>query len=288
MLKRQKWSLVGIPDDLGVVNVGGRIGAAGGPSAVRGALCRLKGPHDVKKSLKDFGDMDFSPSNSASAESIRARYRDAADLVRRAHSSTGLSVVVGGGHDHGYPHLMAIAEWSEKARMGCINIDAHLDVRKPDPFPTSGSPFYMAIEEGVLDPRNFIEFGTQEQSNGPELFAHVKNHKVKVVPFSELRNGKAAERFSQALKELASKCHIVVISLDLDSIAAAFCPGVSAPQAEGFTPMDIMEIMEVCGKNKRVVSLGVFEMNPLHDSDAKTAIVSATAIHRFISCALCR
>lgn len=59
-----------------------------------------------------------------------------------------LSVIIGGGHDHGYTQLSSIKKTLPKnARLGCINIDAHLDVRKPNPVPSSGSPFYIALEE---------------------------------------------------------------------------------------------------------------------------------------------
>ncbi|MFL5812194.1 MAG: arginase family protein, partial [Bdellovibrionia bacterium] len=97
-----KWSLIGIPDHQGVMNVGGRLGAAMGPLAFRRVFTRLKGQGAVQSSLKDVGDLGGLGSNVAQNHDL------ASDLISQAHQSTGLSVIVGGGHDHGYSHLVGI------------------------------------------------------------------------------------------------------------------------------------------------------------------------------------
>ena len=72
------------------------------------------------------------------------------------------------------------------------------------------------------------------------------------------------------------------MSLDLDSLACAFSPGVSAPQSEGFVSSEILEMMEIAGKEPKVISLGIFELNPEHDRDELSARLAATASYHFI------
>lgn len=215
---------------------------------------------------------------------VALNHRKAADRVKELHGETGVSVIVGGSHDHGFSHLLGIRESSSKKnfRLGCINIDAHLDVRKPSPFITSGSPFYLALESKVIDPRRFIEFGIQSHCNASELWEYSKKKKFEIVNFGSLRRGQAVRVFQQKLKKLQTLCDAVVMSLDLDAVAAAYAPGVSAPQAEGFTSMEIIEMMEIAGAQKKVVSLGIFELNPEHDLDDRTARLAATAAYHFI------
>ena len=139
----------------------------------------------------------------------------------------------------------------KRLRLGCINIDAHLDVRQPDPLVTSGSPFYLAVESGVLDSSRLIEFGIQSHCNAPALWDYADRKKIQIVPFSKLRGGKAARSFEHSLGLLAARCDAIVVSLDLDAAAHAYAPGVSAPQAEGFTSSDVIEFAELAGRARK-------------------------------------
>ena len=280
MAHRSKWCLIGIPDHQGVLNVGGRLGAAHGPAAFRKAFKKFKGQDGVLESLAL--STDLNPVKS----SVEDNHARAADLICQAHTEFGLSVVVGGGHDHGYSHLLgvskALTSGKKAFRLGCINLDAHLDVRKPSPLISSGSPFFLALNSGLLDPGRFIEFGIQRQCNAPALWDYVEEKKVEVIPFEKIRNGKAVASFNRALKKLSTKCDAIVISLDLDSVATAFAPGVSAPVAEGFTPSELFEMMQISAKEKKVVSLGIFELCPEHDIGERTALLAATAAYQFV------
>lgn len=90
------------------------------------------------------------------------------------------------------------------------------------------------------------------------------------------------------MKKLRTRCDAIVISLDLDAASAADAPGTSAPQSEGFSASEIVEMMEIAGADKKVVSLGIFELNPMLDIDERTARLGATAAYHFISRALRR
>ena len=72
----------------------------------------------------------------------------------------------------------------------------------------------------------------------------------------------------------------------MDAAASAFAPGVSAPQAEGFTASEMIEMMEIAGSEKKVVSLGIFELNPEHDLEDITARLAATVAYHFVEAAL--
>ncbi len=267
-----------IPDHQGVINVGGRVGAQFGPLAFRRAFSRLK---HLQPRLAHEVSVGGLTSDLARSHLL------AAEQVTIAHKKTGLSVVVGGGHDHGYSHLLGIQKTLDKNEiLGCINIDAHLDVRSSHPIITSGSPFFLAIENGTLLPENFIEFGIQPQCNSQELWDYVVKKKIQVIRYESLRHGRSAQSFRSALENLSSRCDQVVISLDLDSVAQAYAPGVSAPQAEGFSSSELLEMMELAGSDPKVTSLGIFELNPEHDRDDQTALLAATAAHRYLATAL--
>ncbi|MBS1962634.1 MAG: formimidoylglutamase [Bdellovibrionales bacterium] len=276
-----KWSLVSIPDHVGVQNVGGRLGAAFGPRAFFESFMRMSGARPDEVPLKQALYQHFSLQPISAI--VEENHANAAELVREAAAGADRTVVVGGGHDHGYSHLVGIRDYlGAKKRIGCINIDAHLDVRKPNPKISSGSPFYLALESGVLRGEDLYEFGTQSQCNAADLWRYAHEKNVNIIAFDECRHSNAISNFTQSLEKLARQVDAVVISVDLDSVTEAFAPGVSAPQSEGFSPSELIEFCEVAGANEKVVSLGIFELNPLHDLGGRTARLAATCAFRFL------
>src|SRR5215469_9713755 len=119
MVRRSKWSLIGVPDHEAVLNVGGRIGAARGPQAFRQIFSRMKGRAPLAQSCVDEGNVKIGAS-------IEENHEAAAQAITKAQLETGLSVVVGGSHDHGYSHLLGVARSlgfpDQKIKLGCINI----------------------------------------------------------------------------------------------------------------------------------------------------------------------
>jgi formiminoglutamase len=271
----KQWSLIGLPDDTGVRNVNGRTGASGGPAAFRTFFEKLKGNADVKKYLQDAGDVQPEIS-------IEETHRKVAETISEARQKSLFTIVVGGGHDLVYPHLKAYANGRDSGKkLGCINIDVHLDLRPDKPIVTSGSPFYMALNAGLLTGENFVEFGIQEYANAEELFAFAAEQNVNIVKFDDLRNGQAVSGFKNALQYLSERCEEIIISLDLDAFQAAFAPGVSAPAPEGFLPSEVVEMLRLAAENKRVTSLGIYELNPEFDIDDRTARLAAVCAWQF-------
>jgi formimidoylglutamase len=279
--KSQTWSYIGVSDDLGVYHVGGRMGAAQGPDAFWRIFKRMSGRLlPLQKLQAQLHLKDWSGPNSEHLE-------QSAKAIEKLHRDAGLSVVVGGGHDHGAAHLKGVRDGSlqknkRPPRIGCINIDAHLDLRPPNPEITSGSPFYVAIENGWIKGEDLVEFGIQSQSNAESLWKYAKAKKVRVIEWPELRNASVTSAFKKELKRLEKRCDVIVISLDLDALAQAYSPGVSAPQAEGFTSQEVMECLEIAGRSPQVTSLGIFELNPIFDADDQSARVAATGAYRWL------
>ncbi|MFZ6053110.1 formimidoylglutamase [Halocola ammonii] len=271
----KNWSILGIADDEGVKNVGGRIGAAQGPQSFSTFYNKLKPHFPVNDSLENEIDFDLGTG------SLSEKHEAAIEKISSISQSKDFSVIVGGGHDYIYCHLAGVSRAFPDKTIGCINIDPHFDMREPKPKFTSGSPFFVALSEGVIDGKNLIEFGIQEHCNAPELWDFAKSHGVKTVTFPELREKSVKEEFSKVLNELASRCDHLVVSFDLDSVASPFAPGVSAPAVEGFTPTEAHQMMELSGSHDKVKSLGIYELNPRFDRDDVTARLAATSCHYF-------
>lgn len=272
--------LRGAPDDRGIINVGGRIGASATPGAVRKILSNfmmgMSGALEDKVSLLSGSDIDLG-------KSIEFAHNQLRETLIEDFKRARFPIVIGGGHDYGFPHIQAASEFWGAKKVALINIDAHFDVRPlANGVITSGSPFYMALESGCLNPKNFIEWGIQSHCNTKEAHHYLKSKKVQIVTLEQARGGKgAADNFLRILKSMEKKGLKIVVSVDMDAFQMSQSPGVSAPQSDGLTSSDLLRIMCLCSNSKAVVSLGFFEASPPLDINDQTSRLVATAIHRF-------
>lgn len=272
--------LIGAPDDRGVLNVGGRLGAGHGPAAVRNMLGQyMLGLHGAigRVEVHQGFDVDLG-------ECIEAAHANVRRAVAVQLSAGVTPIVIGGGHDFGYPHAAGAFD-ALKGRIAVINIDPHLDVRPPVAEGiTSGSPFYLALEDGVIKPENFVEFGIQEHCNDEMYYAYAKQKGVKIYLLDETRaKGSPAAMLEKLIQKFARAGLKSVVSFDVDSVQMAHAPGVSAPQADGFTPGEFLAMARVCGENPNVATVGFFELAPPLDVAQQTTRLVATAVHRFLS-----
>ena len=148
------YTVAGIPLDIGVTN---RSGARSGPGAVRAASRMLTDgdhPHfwidPTKLDIADIGD--FAIALGDLAESYAAIERQAEGL--------GHLLAIGGEHGISLP-LLRVLRRRIGMPLGLVHFDAHVDTW-PDNFGQvygHGSPFFHAIEEGLIDPRRMIQIG---------------------------------------------------------------------------------------------------------------------------------
>jgi formiminoglutamase len=70
-------------------------------------------------------------------------------------------------------------------------------------------------------------------------------------------------------------CDGIMLSLDMDALASAFAPGVSAPASDGFQPADVFRVIERISALPRCRLVEIVEVNPTVDIDERTARLAA-------------
>src|SRR6187551_2583523 len=145
--------VAGIPFDLGTSN---RPGARFGPAAIRQASRMLvDGDHPIAgitpaaAEIADIGDFRIAHGDiQASLAAIEAQAKPIEHLV-----------ALGGDHTVTLSLLRALA--ARTGPLALVHFDAHVDTW-PDSFGQRfghGSPFYHAIEEGLIDPQHTVQVG---------------------------------------------------------------------------------------------------------------------------------
>lgn len=275
--------LIGYPDDEGIKNNGGRVGASEGPDRIRSSLYKMTPPafdtHRQEPVIYDFGNLDVTPEIPLADRHQRAR-----QIAESALGQGLRTLSFGGGHDYGFPDTAAFAAWAEEKglRPLVINFDAHLDVRPLHHGITSGTPFFRLLEE--FPDIDFVELGLQGQCNSK---SHLEWLMAKggQVSFEEERRS-AGQTLTQTLLQLlgdrALSRRAVFLSIDIDAFSSAYAPGASQSWPTGFRPDEFFEVYSWCLQRFDVRGVGIYEVSPRLDVDDRTSRLGALIAHKFV------
>lgn len=267
--------IIGFPSDKGVQINGGRVGASDAPEAIRKQLYTMTpSAEDFDPFVeyithcRDIGDVSIKgelPEDQHMLGDILAGYLEQ-DVV---------PIILGGGHETAFGHFLGYAKANLKTSI--FNLDAHTDVRLlKDGQPHSGSPFRQSLEHESGSAETYLVAGLQ-----PHLVA--RSH----LEFIEKNNGHYLFRDETNITSISGLFHQhasehLMVTFDMDAVDQAHAPGVSAPCANGL-PSDLwLTSAYLAGRNNRVSSFDLSEVNPLHDRDNQTAKLAALTIWHFL------
>jgi formimidoylglutamase len=277
--------LLGAPSDAGVVQGGGRGGAALGPNAIREQLKRYGTAYNFERrsdlatlAMADFGDL--IPDEKSVEETHRRLTGAVAAIVRLG----AIPIVLGGGHDLTFGGVRGLAD-VVPGLIGGLAIDAHFDVRETvDGIITSGTPFRNILEKIQNIPgHSFIEIGGSGLVNARSHFEFLLATKAKVFSLAETRRKGMGPIVEKTLQIAGHRTEKLFCSIDLDAVAQAFAPGVSAPSPEGLTPEEVSLASYLIGLHPKTAYFDVMELNPTFDQDGRTARLAAGVILHFLA-----
>ncbi|MEI8135429.1 MAG: formimidoylglutamase [bacterium] len=267
--------IIGVPTDEGIRRNGGRVGAAQAPDAIRKQLDKLT-PMATHGSIADLKVVDFGNVRGSTLEEMHNVARNA---VSSFIESGKIIIALGGGHDITYPLVKGFVQGLGGTAISLLNIDAHLDVReKKNGLHHSGSSFRLLIKEGIVQGKNFAEFGIQSFCYSSNDLSWLKSQGSSVYDFDDLSG---VDPSSEVEKLLSSQLPQYV-SFDIDSIRSSDAPGSSAPSPIGLTSEDAVNIFYDAGLHRGTQMVDIVEVNPLFDIDNRTAKLAARMIAMFL------
>lgn len=258
-------ALIGFACDAGVARNQGRTGAAEGPAALRRALAPLPVLPGIR--VGDVGDITC---NGDALEAAQAQYAaQTAALMTRGILPLGL----GGGHEIAYAAGTGLRQAFPDARLGIINIDAHLDVRI-DRRPSSGTPFRQLAD---TFPYRYACLGASRFANTQSLFARAEAMGAWIVEDSALLDMAWTDTAAQ-IAAFCADTDAIYLTLDLDTLPASVMPAVSAPAAFGLPVHLVEKIIRAVFASGKVRLCDVAEYNPRYDIDGHGARTAARLI----------
>jgi agmatinase len=237
--------VAGIPFDLGTSN---RPGARFGPAAIRQA----------SRMLVD-GD------TLAKVEEQAATFRHL--------------VALGGDHTITLALLRALTR--REGPVGLVHFDGHVDTW-PESFGLTfghGSPFYHAIEEGLIDPHRTIQIGIRSPLHR-DIFDWTVGKGVTIVSAEEVHET-GPQAVAERIRAVVGTGS-VYLSFDVDALDPAFAPGTGTPEVGGLATWQARAILRrLAGLN--FTGMDVVEVSPPYDVAEITALAAATMAWDYIA-----
>jgi agmatinase len=266
-------TVAGIPFDLGTSN---RPGARFGPAAIRQASrMLLDGDHPVswrEPAHFDIADIgDFQIAHGDIPQTL-AQITEQAEKLRHL-------AALGGDHTITLALLRALAK--RTGPLALVHFDAHVDTW-PESFGLAyghGSPFYHAIEEGLVEPHHMVQIGIRSPMHR-DVFDWTIGKGVTIF-FAEEVHERGPAAVAERVREIVGDVP-AYLSFDVDALDPAFAPGTGTPEIGGLASWQARAIL------RRLAGLGfvgmdVVEVSPPYDVAEITALAAATVAWDYLA-----
>jgi agmatinase len=259
-----------------------RSGARFGPEAIRSASGMIRTYNPVQRvqvfgalSTIDYGDAPTAPGY---IEESLARME--AFLAPLAESRV-VGLGMGGDHSVALAELRALA--AVHGPLGLVHLDAHTDLWDTyNGLPYAhGTMFRRAIMEGVLDPARVIQAGIRGSLYGVDDEDIPATLGVETIPWIELVRIEPDAFAARAAARVGDGP--AFLTLDVDFVDAAFCPGTGTPEVAGPTSFEAMQYLRALWQIP-FVGYDVVEVAPQYDGPGQvTALFAANALFEMLS-----
>jgi arginase len=267
----------GVPIDLGTK----KLGVDMGPTAIRYAglsdAFRFNGFDHV-----DCGDLPIQhPSDKHPKDTIKFVSETLGRLVEAAISEGFLPVILGGDHSASIGSIAGASKNAEE--LGVLWLDFHPDANTPETSPSGnihGMPVAISLGYGYpelvnclgfqpkVKPENMCIIGAKDiDAAEADLLARLG---VKMFTLFEIARLGIDKVMEDALKIL-KHCDAIHLSFDVDVLDPTIAPGTGILSKGGLSYREALYVMETLGKETKVNSIDIIEVNPLLDVRNTTA-----------------
>lgn len=270
-------AILGVPFDLGTTN---RAGTRHGPRELRNQSSLMRRVHHVtglspydRARVADCGDVIIDPFDlMRSLDIIAAHYEG----VRAAGA---LPLTAGGDHLISLPILRGLAK---DGPVGLIQFDAHSDTY--DTFfngsrYTHGTPFRRAIEEGLVDPKRFVQIGLRGAISDAGNYDYARDMGVRIIFIEEF--------MARGVEDVMAEARAIVgasptyVTFDIDGIDPSQAPGTGTPEIGGFSTREAQAMVRLLD-GLDIIGADLVEVAPPFDPSGLTALTGATVLFELL------
>jgi formiminoglutamase len=274
-------TIAGYPDDEGIKNNGGRVGASDAPDRIRQYLYKMTPSVWTTElpRIRDFGNLKLTTKD------ISTRHQQATSAATETLNKKSSWLSFGGGHDYAYADAKAYINFCKfhSLKPLILNFDAHLDVRPVVDKINSGTAFWRIQSE--FDELEFAQIGIQSQCNSREHLKWCEDKGARILSLSEIRFSgiSAVEKVLSFIEPYLTRKRAAYVSFDMDVMSSMAAPGCSQSWPSGLYPDEALTILSVIFKRLDVRCFGIYEVSPSLDVADMTSKLAAELAHLYIS-----
>jgi len=267
--------IVGFPFDSTCIS---RTGTNRGPRAIRDASSQTIDYHyeyDVNLNDEyttiDCGDVPVLPGNA------KISLERGAELIGSVLDADGLPVTLGGDHVVTVAGVNALGARADNP--GLVLIDTHLDTATD----VGGErynhccPIARAVDEAGFDPENISIIGPTGAMNPREELEYVIDQGINLFPLDEVIQRGPETVARDAVRAANNGTDAVYLTVDVDSLDAAYAPGTGVPTAGGMTARELLQIIGIVAA-EGIDAMDVVETSPQWDPSDITARMAVRII----------
>ncbi|MBS7546085.1 agmatinase [Ancylobacter oerskovii] len=270
-------ALLGIAYDGGATN---RVGTRHGPREIRNQSSLTRRVHHVtglspydRARVADCGDVPVDPMDlMRTLDLISAHYAG-------VKTAGALPLTVGGDHLVSLPILRGLAS---DGPVGLIQFDAHSDTY--DSFfgnsrYNHGTPFRRAIEEGLVDPKRFVQIGLRGAISDAGNYDFAKSAGVRIIFIEEFVERGVADVMAEARAIVGDLP--TYLTFDIDCIDPSQASGTGTPEIGGFTTREAQQLVRKL-EGLNLIGADLVEVAPPLDPSGLTALTGATILFELL------
>jgi agmatinase len=273
-------AIYGIPWDSTSIS---RTGANYGPRGIREISSQFltynaTWDFDLADALSpvDCGDCDVVLANAEKT------FERAEHDIGQILAAGAVPATLGGDHSVTIPAVRAVR--SHVSNPGLVLIDTHLDTAQD----VGGEqlnhccPITRAVDAG-FDPTKIALVAISGWMNPRTELSFCREHGITVIWLEDIWDRGVPATLEQALEVAGNGTDGIYLSVDVDSLDAAYAPGTCVPTPGGLTTRELLELVRgVAGHG--LVGVDVVETAPSLDASSATAAIAGRVIMDALAC----
>jgi arginase family enzyme len=220
----------------------------------------------------DYGDIAENLSYDKLLFEVSKRLQE----IQRKESK---AIILGGDHSIALGTAKGISEGKIPID-AIVWLDAHLDLMNayPENEKYNRTTVLRRIsEEKIVKEEDIFILGCRGHNLGIEEVNFAKENDINLINAQTFHRN--TERITELLSKIRNKYDHLYLSVDLDVVDPAFCPGVSVPEPAGILPRELVFIIRQLAKKTHIME--IVEFNPRLDFQHQTANVAIKTIFEF-------
>ena len=260
-------TIAGIPFDIATTN---RAGTRDGPAAIRRASRMTGGPFPDLWS--DAFDVDICDVGNFGL--LMGNLEPSLKMIEEQAMEHEHLIALGGDHLISLPLLRAAA--AKHGPLGMVHFDAHVDTW-PETFtaPVShGTNFYIAINEGLIDPKRTVQIGIRCHM-GRDVWDWTVGQGVTIVTAEDVHMS-TPEAVAHRVRDVVGDGK-TYLTFDIDGLDPSCAPGTGTPVVGGLQTWQARGILtRLTGVD--FIGMDIVEVAPAYDVGEITSLAGASVV----------